>query len=105
MPTPPGWKIWENTAPLTTAASPLVSPWFDTTGYTVILPYFTFTTGTTVFTVEGSFDGAVQDTTLAAYGSPASGTAMNVQHTFIRFRVVQTVSNATVTTVFIQSRS
>lgn len=102
--TPPGYKIWENTAALTTAASPLLSGFFDTTGYTQILPYFTFAGGTTVFTVEGSFDGSTQDTTLT-YGSPASGTAMNVQHAYIRFRVVQTVSNATTTTVFIQARA
>lgn len=105
MPTAPGYKIWENTTALTVANSPLVSPWFDTTGYTQILPYFTFTTGTTVFTVEGSFDGTNKDSTLAAYGSPASGTAQNVQHTFIRFRVVQSAADATVTTVFIQSRA
>jgi hypothetical protein len=104
VPTPPGYKVWENTVALTQAASPLVSPWFDTTGYTQILPYFTFTTGTTVFTVEGSFDGANKDTTMT-YGSPSSGTAMNVQHTFVRFRVVQTAADATVTTIFIQSRA
>lgn len=104
MPTPPGYKIWENTVALTVANSPLVSAWFDTTGYTQILPYFAFTTGTTVFTVEGSFDGANKDSVLT-YGSPASGTAMNVEHTFIRFRIVQSVADATVTTVFIQSRA
>jgi hypothetical protein len=105
VPTAPGYKIWENTVPVTTGASPLVSPWFDTTGYTTILPYFAFVSGTTVFTVEGSFDGATMDSTLAAYSAPASGTAMNVQHTFIRFRVVQTVANATVTTIFVQARA
>lgn len=104
MPTPPGYKIWENTTPLTVANSPLVSQWFDTTGYTQIFPEFVFTTGTTVFTVEGSFDGSTRDTTMT-YGSPASGTAMNVEHTFIRFRIVQSSADATVTTVFIQSRA
>ena len=33
----PGNKIWANTIALTTAASPLVSVWFDTTGYTSLL--------------------------------------------------------------------
>lgn len=102
--TPPGYKIWENTTPLTTAASPLVSPWFDTTGYSSFLPYFVFAGGTTALTVEGSFDGSTQDTTLT-YTAPTSGTAMDAKHTFIRFRVVQTVGNATTTTIFVQARS
>ena len=58
MATAPGYKIWENTLALTTAASPLVSAWYDTTGYTSLLLAYTFTTGTTVFTIEGSYLGS-----------------------------------------------
>ena len=113
MPTPPGYKVWENTVPLTTAASPLVSPWFDTTGFTTLLVECVFTTGTVALTVEGSFDGATLDTTMtyADTGLPVSasntpaGLAVVVKHTFVRFRVVQTVSNATVTTIYVQARA
>ena len=112
MATLPGWKVWENTTPLTTAASPLVSGWFDTTGYTTLLvtAVITNTTGTTTFTVEGSFDGSALDATMTYAASvtastPAAGTQYTVQHTFVRFRVVQATANATTTTFFIQSRS
>jgi hypothetical protein len=112
MPTAPGYKVWENTVPLTTAASPLVTGWFDTTGYTTlqVAAVLTNSTGTTTLTVEGSFDGATLDSTMT-YATPitasttAAGTAVVVQHTFVRFRVVQATANATVTTIFIQSRA
>lgn len=112
MPTPPGYKIWENATPLTTAASPLLTGWFDTTGYTQVLvsAVFTNTTGTTTLTVEGSFDGSTQDSTMT-YGAGitastgATGTAITVQHSYIRFRVVQATANATATTIFVQSRA
>ena len=108
--TPPGLKIWENTVPLTTAASPLVTGWFDTTGYTSLLLNCVFTTGTTTFTIEGSFDGATLDATMTytpavIASSGVGGTVFVVQHTYVRFRVIQTVSNATVTTIYIQARA
>lgn len=101
----PGLRLFENVVPLTTAASPLASGWMDTTGFTSMLPYFTFTntTGTTTFTVEGSFDGATQDTDIT-YSAPVSGTAMDVKHPYVRFRLVQATANATATKVFVQSR-
>ena len=108
MATLPGYKIWENTAAaLTTAASPLVSGWFDTTGYTNLIINFVFTTGTTALTVEGSFDGATLDSTMTYSAVSTTATVVPVQHTFVRFRVVQTVSNATqATTVYnVQSRA
>jgi hypothetical protein len=105
--TPPGSKVWENTIPVTTAASPLVTGWYETLGWTNIVLAYVFTTGTTVMTVEGSFDGATLDSTMtyAALGaSPQTALVVPVMHSFIRFRIVQTVSNATVTTVFVQAR-
>lgn len=106
----PGNRIWEWSTPLTVAASPLLStataPWFDTTGYTNILPAYKFTTGTTVITAEGSFDGVNLDADLTAlYGAfPASGTAFPVASPYFRIRVVQTVADATVTKIFLQAR-
>ena len=102
----PGNRIWENTALLTVAASPLVTAWFDTTGYTTVLPSYKFTTGTTVITAEGSFDGVNLDADLTTlYGAfPASGTTFPVLSPYFRIRVVQTVADATVTKVFLQAR-
>lgn len=114
MPTLPGYKVWENTAALTTAASPLVSPWFDTTGYTTLLVHAVIanSTGSTTLTVEGSFDGATLDSTMtyADTGLPVSasntpaGLTVVVKHTFVRFRVVQATANATTTTIYVQAR-
>lgn len=104
--TNPGWKLWENTIPLTTAASPLLTGWYETTGFTSLLLAYVFTTGTTVFTIEGSFDGSTQDTTMAypsLAASPQTALVVQVMHTYIRFRIVQTVSSATVTTVYAQA--
>lgn len=103
--TPPGYKVWENTTPLTTAASPLVSGWYDTTGYTQVLLTYVLAGGTTALTVEGSFDGVNLDSTMTYSAVGASPATVTVQHSFIRFRVVQTVSNATTTTIFAQSRA
>lgn len=107
----PGNKIWENTIPATTAASPVVSGWYDTTGYgnLFVSAAIVNTTGTTTVTVEGSFDGATQDTTLAypagitATNTP-TGAVIAVQHTFVRFRIVQATANATTSTVYVQAR-
>lgn len=110
MPTPGGYKVWENTAVFTTAGSPYVTGWFDTTGYTQILLNCVFAGGTSTFTIEGSFDGVNLDSTMTytpavTASTGVAGTAFVVQHTFIRFRVVQTVGNATTSTIFVQSRA
>jgi hypothetical protein len=108
MPTLPGYKIWSNTTALTTAASPLVTGWFDTTGFTQLVISHLSAGGTTVFTVEGSFDGSTLDTDLTYTAVASSGTAatvLTVLHPYVRVRIVQTVGNATSTKVFVQARS
>src|SRR6266536_322605 len=103
----PGERIWVQLTPLTQAASPLVTAWFDTTGYTVVLPSYKFTTGTCTDTAEDSFDDTTLDADLTTlYGAfPASGTPFNVLSPFFRVRLVQTVADATVTKVFLQARA
>jgi hypothetical protein len=111
MPTPPGYKIWENAAVLTTAGSPYVTGFYDTTGYTNIFLSAVITTGGTVtFTIEGSFDGSTLDSTMVytpavTASTGVAGTVFAVQHPFIRFRVVVITSNPTVSTFFVQSRA
>jgi hypothetical protein len=104
-PTLPGYKIFENSAVVTTAASPLLSAWIDTTGFTIVVPWFTFAGGTTVFTVEGNFDGVSAADADFNYASLTSGTAFTVISPFIRFRLVQTVADATKSKIFIQVRA
>jgi hypothetical protein len=110
--TPPGYKIWEQVTPATVALSPIVTGWFDTTGYTTILLNYVFTnsTGTTALTVEGSFDGATLDTdmtysALAASPQLGAGVVVTVVTPFIRFRIVQATADATRTKAHVQSRA
>ena len=58
---------WLNTTPLTTAASPLVSPWFQLPDdMSQVLPVFAFTGGAQAHTIEGSFDGVTLDSSITS---------------------------------------
>jgi hypothetical protein len=113
MPTPPGYKIIENTALLTTAG--YTSPWFDTTGYTTLLVAAAIanSTGTSSIAVQGSFDGSTLDGTItyADTGLPISastafgGVSVTVKHTFIRIVWTQATATATTSTLYVQSRA
>ena len=108
----PGERIWIQSAPATVAASPLVTGFLDTTGFTSLLLSYVFTnsTGTTVMTVEGSLDGVTLDTdmtyaALAASPQLGSGLVVAVLTPFIRFRIVQATADATRTKAFVQARA
>jgi hypothetical protein len=106
--TAPGSKLWDTYAPLTVAASPLVTDWLDTDGFTnIVLAYvFTNSTGTTVMTIEGSADAETMDVThayAALAASPQTALVVPVMHDFVRFRLVQATADATVTSVFAQA--
>ncbi len=105
--TPPGFKVWEQVALVTVAASPLVSGWFDTDGYTNLLISYVFTnsTGTTTLTVEGSFDGAVQETDITYAAVGATPATVQVLTPFVRFRIVQATADATRTKALAQARA
>jgi hypothetical protein len=110
-PTAPGYKVWEQTAAATVAASPIVSGWFDTTGFTTLLLTYVFTnsTGSTTLTIEGSFDGATQETDITYSALAASpqitGVSVTVVTPFVRFRIVQITADATRTKVLVQARA
>ncbi len=105
--TPTGWKVWEQVTPVTVAASPLVSGWFDTTGYTNLLISYVFTnsTGTTTLTVEGSFDGTTQETDITYAAVGATPATVQVVTPFVRFRIVQATADATRTKALAQARA
>ena len=109
--TPPGFKIFESTAVLAVASPAVLSGFYDTTGYTTILlsAVIANSTGSTTFTIEGSFDGSTLDSTMTytpavTASTGVAGTAFVVQHPYIRFRIVQATANATTSTFFVQSR-
>ncbi len=102
----PGYKIWEYYTPLTVAASPLLSPWIDTTGFTTVFPSWKFTGGTQVFSIDASIDGTTADADMSAlYSAPTHATAFAVLSPFLRLHVVQSVADATVTKILLQARA
>jgi hypothetical protein len=110
MPTPPGYEIWENPAVL--GIGTVLSGFFDTTGYTnlFIEAVIANSTGTTTFTIEGSFDGTTLDATMpytpaVTASTGVAGTVFAVQHPFVRFRVVQATAGATTSTFSVKSRA
>jgi hypothetical protein len=95
---------WGQAGPvLTVAASPLVSPWLDCSGHSQVVPWFAFAGGTSVHSIEGSFDGVNVDTD-AVYGAPTSGTPFTVLSPFIRWKTVQTVADATKSKIYLRAR-
>jgi hypothetical protein len=105
-PTPAGYRLWEYFTPLTQAASPLTSPWIDASGFSQVVPGFKFTTGTSTASIEASIDGTTLDADLTTlYSAPTSGTAFSVVSPYFRFKVVQTVADATVTKIVLTSRA
>ena len=107
MPTPPGNKVWDYVLPVTVAQSPVVSGWFDTSGYTNLFISYVFTnsTGTTTLTVEGSFDGSTQETDITYAALGATPATVAVLTPFIRFRIVQATADATRTKACAQARA
>jgi hypothetical protein len=99
-----GMTLWARTGTLTVAASPLLSGWIDTQGFTQVIPWFSFAGGTSVHSIQGSFDASTIDA-LFVYGAPTSGTVFTVLSPFIRWSTVQTVATATTAEVFLQSRA
>jgi hypothetical protein len=110
MPTPPGYTVFESTAVL--GVGTVLSPFTDSTGYTNVFLECVIanSTGTTTFTIEGSFDGTNLDATMpytpaVVASSGVAGTVFAVQHPFVRFRIVQATATATTSTFYVKSRA
>ena len=110
MPTPPGYEIWENAAVL--GVGTVLTGFFDTTGYTNVFLECVIanSTGSTTFTIEGSFDGSTLDATMpytpaVSASSGVAGTVFAVQHPWIRFRVVQATATATTSSFSVKARA
>src|SRR5260370_36640072 len=110
MPTPPGYTIFESTAVL--GVGTVLSPFADTTGFTNMFLECVIanSTGTTTFTIEGSFDGTTLDATMpytpaVTASSGAAGTAFAVQHPFVRVRIVQATAGAPSSTFLLKPRA
>ncbi len=86
-----------------TASIGLLSPFFDTNGFSRVLPFLIFAGGTSVHSIEGSFDGVTADADFG-YAAPTTATEFNILSPYIRWRTVQTVANATKSKVFLKAR-
>jgi hypothetical protein len=103
----PGYHLWTYTAPvLTTAASPLLSPWFAAEGYSSVLLGYVFAGGVSTLTFDASTDGINVDsdlTTLQGLVVPAvPATTVQAQNTNnVPVRVVITAAGAAITAVVV----
>ena len=101
-----GYRVWETLTPLTVASSPLLSPWFDTTGFTKLLSWLAVAGGTTVVTVEYGTDGAAADADFTPVTIAAGANVpFNLYGRFCRVRIVQSVADATKTKLYLQAKA
>jgi hypothetical protein len=101
-----GYRVWETLTPTTTALSPQLSPWFDTTGFTRLLSWLAVAGGTTVVTVEYGTDGAAADADFTPQTVTVGAlSTLDVLGPFLRVRIVQTVADATKTKLYLQARA
>ncbi len=106
MPIANGYRVWETLTPTTVAGSPQLSPWFDTTGFTKLLSWLAIAGGTTVVTAEYGTDGAAADADFTPQTiTTGAMSSLDVLGPFIRFRIVQTVADATKLKLYIQARA
>jgi hypothetical protein len=106
MPLRNGDVIWETVTPLTTALSPALSPWVETTGVTQALGWLAVAGGTTVVTVEYGTDGSTVDADFTAVTIAAGvNVPFNLYGRFARVRIVQTVADATKTKLYLQAKA
>ncbi len=106
MPVSNGYRVAEYLTPVTVAASPVLGPWVETSGFTQALGWLSVAGGTTVVTVEYGTDGATADADFTPVTIAAGAVApFNVLGPYLRFRIVQTVADATKTKLYIQARA
>jgi len=101
-----GDTIWETLTPVTTALSPVLSPWFETSGVTQALGWLAVAGGTTVVTVEYGTDGSTADADFTPVTVAAGANApFNLLGRYCRVRIVQTVADATKTKLYLQAKA
>jgi hypothetical protein len=101
-----GDTIWETLTPATTALSPILGPWVETSGVTQALGWLAVAGGTTVVTVEYGTDGAAADADFTPVTIAAGANVpFNLYGRFCRVRIVQTSADATKTKLYLQAKA
>ena len=86
----------------------MLSPWFNTEGFSQYYAIGAAAGGTTVVTAEWSFDGSTLDSDITATTlTPLALTVTlrDVLAPFVRFRWAQTVANATTSKLTLKARA
>lgn|SRR5215813_3785300 len=106
MPILNGYRVAEWLTPVTVASSPVLGPWVETSGFTQIIGWLAVAGGTTVVTVEYGTDGSTVDADFTAVTIAAgANAAFNVLGPYLRFRITQTVADATKTKLYLQAKA
>jgi len=105
VPTSNGYRVAEYLTPVTVASSPVTGPWVETSGFTRLVGWLAVAGGTTVVTVEYGTDGATADADFTPQTIAAGASAVDVLGPYLRFRIVQTVADATKTKLYLQARA
>jgi hypothetical protein len=104
-PKEPGSILWAYSGPPVTVGSPaLVSPWLNTEGFSRAIAWFNFAGGTSVHSIEQSFDGVTADGDFTAV-TPTSDTEFVVRAPFIRWRTDQSTANGTKSKLVLRARA
>ena len=102
-----GTVLWTRTTPVTTAESPVLSPWINAEGFSQFYAIGAAAGGTTVVTAEWSFDGINLDSDITATTLTPLALTVTVRDVlapYVRFRWVQTVANATTSKLSLRTR-
>jgi len=106
MPILNGYRVAEWLTPVTVASSPVLGPWVETSGFTQIIGWLAVAGGTTVVTVEYGTGGSSVDADCTAVTITAgASSAVNVLGPYLRFRITQTVADATKTKLYLQAKA
>jgi hypothetical protein len=102
----PATVLWALTVPVTVAASPLTSPWFNMDGVGQVYVISVAVGGTTALTLEWSFDGSTVDSDITPTSVAVSlaMTARDVLAPFMRVKWTQTTANATTSKLVLRAR-
>jgi hypothetical protein len=102
----PGTVLWTLTTPVTTAASPVTSPWINTDGFTQMYVIAVAAGGVSALALEWGFDGAMVDTDITATTVTVALTVTprDALAPYTRLKWTQTSANATVSKLTIRAK-
>jgi hypothetical protein len=95
-------SIYQNTTPVTQAASPVTSPFQQVSAASQVIATWTATGGSTAVAAEWSFDGVNVNTEIGDT-SLTTATAAKVQAPYVRFKITQTSADMSAFAMYCQA--